>query len=240
MEDAEGLLERFLVDDEPDPTRFREVIGGLLRRAGDGGRPVYVYGEMVAVLWAAGRVNAALEVERLWNDLGCKLRFSLLCGYPALAVEPDQAGGRERVCGLHSGVIGAPPPRSSISPPRRLASRTFPEAWDSPQAARRFVVDVLQESEVGVGLVEDASLVVTELATNALLHAHSAASVTLAVDDAIVHLSVADAATALPILHLPGALDTSGRGLRMVAALSQHWGADLVNGGKVVWVELRR
>ena len=38
--------------------------------AGEAEGPVRVYGEVVALLWAAGHVNAALELEGFWNELG--------------------------------------------------------------------------------------------------------------------------------------------------------------------------
>ena len=46
-------------------------------------QPVCVFGEMVWLLWDAGQVNAAIEVETLWNELGHQYPFSLLCAYPA-------------------------------------------------------------------------------------------------------------------------------------------------------------
>ena len=61
---------------------------------------------MVALLWAEGNAEAAIEVERLWNILGEKHTLSLLCGYPMQGfraqahVEPFL-----RICGEHSQVI---------------------------------------------------------------------------------------------------------------------------------------
>jgi hypothetical protein len=43
-----------------DTDAFDEVVGGLVREASASGRPVRAYGEMVAVLWAAGDVAAAI------------------------------------------------------------------------------------------------------------------------------------------------------------------------------------
>src|SRR5438445_691821 len=52
--DAEETMERFTEDHALDPAGFQHVVGGLIRGALDTGRPVYVYGGMVALLWEAG------------------------------------------------------------------------------------------------------------------------------------------------------------------------------------------
>ena len=65
-----------------------------------------IYGEMVAVLWDQGNVAAAIELERLWNDLAIRHPFSLLCAYPTSAFHTD-AGAEQflQVCAQHSAVI---------------------------------------------------------------------------------------------------------------------------------------
>jgi hypothetical protein len=80
--DAETALASLLLDGEPDRDRFRSVVGGLLsdmcaRHPGG----VSVYGEMVGLLWSAGKVTAAMRLEELWTELQRELPFSLLCGY---------------------------------------------------------------------------------------------------------------------------------------------------------------
>ena len=75
---------------------------------GAGGRkgPVRVYGEMVALLWEAGLVTAAIDVEALWNEIAARYSFSLLCGYPAASVAgPEHADALALVCGAHSDVF---------------------------------------------------------------------------------------------------------------------------------------
>lgn len=79
--DAVEMLETFLVNGSPDATRFIEVVGGIIRRAGRDGRRVRIFGEMVAVLWAEGNRAAAIALERLWNHLHTTQAFSLFCGY---------------------------------------------------------------------------------------------------------------------------------------------------------------
>lgn len=82
--DAAETMSRFMTNGQPDPTRFVEVIGGTITQA----RPkaqfpiVRAYGEMVALLWAQGRQEAAINLEELWNELLGHHPFSLMCGYP--------------------------------------------------------------------------------------------------------------------------------------------------------------
>jgi hypothetical protein len=236
--DAEEVLGRFLVQGHPDPRRFLDVARQLINEAAAGGRPVYVYGEMVAVLWEAGRVNAAMALEALWNELRSELAFSLFCAYPAEVVAGDRnRAALAEVCGMHSGIIGAPPPPGHHT---GELTRVFPAAADAPRAARHFVVDTLHAWGAEGRLIDNAALVVTELTTNALMHARSGSKVRMWTSRDAIRIAVEDAAAILPVQRSPSSLASSGRGLALVAALSQQWGADLLDEGKVVWAELPR
>ena len=95
---------------EVDAASFEAEVGQVIRAAGAAGHPVRVYGEMVALLWDAGQLNAALEVEGLWNDLARDIPFGLYCGYPESAVSgADQRAALAEVCRLHGAVVGVPP-----------------------------------------------------------------------------------------------------------------------------------
>lgn len=108
--DASEVMVEFLVDGWPDPARFDDSIGGIIARArvaAVGERPrVAVFGEMVALLWAEGRSDAALRLEQLWNDLARSHAFSLRCAYP-MRFFNQAADGKplERVCAEHAQVI---------------------------------------------------------------------------------------------------------------------------------------
>jgi hypothetical protein len=82
--DAEETLGRLTLDDRPDPQRFERVIGSVLRdlRGATGSRDVRTYGEMVGILWEAGRSAEALRLEELWNGLIEREELELFCGYP--------------------------------------------------------------------------------------------------------------------------------------------------------------
>jgi diguanylate cyclase (GGDEF)-like protein/PAS domain S-box-containing protein len=132
--DASDMLSRFMAGDHPDPVRFREEIGSLIRQAGQGGRPVRVYGEMVAVLWADGMAEAAIALEELWNELALTHSFALFCAYPASAFDKDP--GPEpfrRICDLHSRVI--PTEHYSVLPD---AAAQLREVAALQQQARRW------------------------------------------------------------------------------------------------------
>lgn len=68
--DAAATLCRFTSGGTPDAAGFDREVGGLIRQAARDGRAVRAFGEMVALLWDAGLVTAAVELEAMWNDLG--------------------------------------------------------------------------------------------------------------------------------------------------------------------------
>jgi hypothetical protein len=89
--DAEVTLGRFMVDGQPDQSRFEAVIGeavaGVRSRAVHTG--VRAYGEMVGVLWQAGQFAAAIRLEELWNQLLIRSDVTLYCAYPIDVLSPE-------------------------------------------------------------------------------------------------------------------------------------------------------
>jgi MEDS: MEthanogen/methylotroph, DcmR Sensory domain len=157
--DAATILSHVMPEGRIDPKAFQTVVGDVMREAGQTGREIRAYGEMVALLWDAGDVLGAIELEKLWNGLARELRFSLWCAYHghSLAVH-EHADELHEVCHLHTCVIDE-------------ATARFAAGADGPLAARRFVSSVLTrrpyENRVYLG---DARVVVSELASNAVLH----------------------------------------------------------------------
>ena len=82
--DSAETLQKFLVEDWPDPAKFERVIGRLVEQAeaSSRGHRLFLFGEMVARLWAEGKHEATLRLEELWNELAGRHPFFLLCGYP--------------------------------------------------------------------------------------------------------------------------------------------------------------
>ena len=224
--DAVETLSRFETGGAIDREAFHEVIGGVMREAARIGRPVRVYGEMVAQLWDEGNIAGAIELETLWNDLGRELPFSLYCSYPTASVEGAvHADGLHSICQLHSSVV---------SQPVEFAA-DYPADLRSAVQARRDVVAVLHEADRGT-TVADAALIVTELATNAVRHAASPFSVVLRLRGSGARIAVSDqrGLASKPDAQLIARLP---HGLAMVDAIATRWGVEPTSGGKTVWAE---
>jgi anti-sigma regulatory factor (Ser/Thr protein kinase) len=228
--DAKESLVQLLVDGRPDEAAFDRVVGTLVRRAASRGRRAVAFGEMVALLWAAGNVNEALELEELWNGCLARELFSLRCAYPSSTVDDDPAAVRE-VCGLHSHVEG-------LTEPEREISLRLPLSVESPARARSFLSEAL--TRWGYESIRDeAVIVVSELATNAVIHARREASLTVSARPGAVRVAVADGDSVLPVKGEPSVFAPSGRGLIIVERLSSEWGAQTTETGKSVWAEWR-
>lgn len=102
--------------------------------------------------------------------------------------------------------------------------------------ARDFVCLLLIEHDLP-HLVDDMRLIVSELATNAMRHARTPFIVTLQNTGASVLLTVEDGSPTVPALaNRPDPLDPGGRGLSIVAFLSDDWGVTSGrDGSKSVW-----
>ena len=234
--DASQTVRALMPGGKLDRGAFDREIGTLIADAGQGGRPVRAYGEMVALLWDAGLVNDAVRLEEMWDSLGLSHTFSLFCGYPASAVTGDgHLEAFAEVCRLHSSVVGGwPAAAAGIG-----ATRAFALTGDAPAAARHFAVDAVRRLGAA-DLTDDTALVVTELAANAIVHAQTGFTVDLSASRDVLRITVRDAsplppaaAADLPALPL--------HGLGAVDALASSWGVDpLGHSGKLVWVELLR
>jgi putative methionine-R-sulfoxide reductase with GAF domain len=90
---------------------------------------------------------------------------------------------------------------------------------------------------VPMQLLDDVQLVVSELVTNSLRAGCDVLSVDLLQADATVRLGVRDDARGMPTIQHPGATETHGRGLLIVAAVADDWGVLPAEAGKEVWAE---
>ena len=261
--DAGDTVRALTTGGQLDRGAFDRVIGSLIADAGQGERPVRAYGEMVALLWDAGLVNDAVQLEEMWGSLGLSHSFSLFCSYPARSVTGDgHLEAFAEVCRLHGSVVGGWPapagpgatrapagpsatrapargPARPVPRPRGTTTRAFALSGDAPAAARHFAVDAVRRLGAA-DLADDTALVVTELAANAIVHAQTGFTVDLSAGPDVLRITVRDAsplppasAADLPALPL--------HGLGAVDALASRWGVErLGHSGKLVWVELRR
>jgi anti-sigma regulatory factor (Ser/Thr protein kinase) len=238
--DALRLSSDLLVDGAPDKDRFDRLVGQRVRDAAARGGGVRAFGEIVAVLWHAGDVAAVMALEALWNGLRREVAFTLLCGYPASSWTAGSAECAE-VCALHSEVLGEPGagvvPLATAALRDADASASFPAAPWAPRAARRFVARAMRELGCAA-LVDDAAIVVSELTTNAVTHAGSPFTVAVTTHGSGVRISVHDRSCEPIVPRKATKLDTSGRGLRLVAALAGCWGSEVLPDGKIVWADL--
>jgi anti-sigma regulatory factor (Ser/Thr protein kinase) len=152
------------------------------------------------------------ELEMLWEDV---------------AEDRLEHGGRspEEQCGAHAKRIWEPV--------------EFEAARDSPGEARRKVVMALRGRGCGEVLVQDAALVVTEMAANAVVHARSSFSVSISLRNSMLRIDVADGGPIAPGPTNQDWVPRQGHGLGLINALCTRWGTDATTEGKVVWGELQ-
>jgi anti-sigma regulatory factor (Ser/Thr protein kinase) len=103
--------------------------------------------------------------------------------------------------------------------------------------ARRWVADALA-GHASQETIETVVLLVSELTTNAVLHAGTDMALLLLVEGPTVHLEVADSNRDKPVVRDPSDDDAHGRGMLLVEVMSDRWGADRTADGKVVWFEI--
>lgn len=113
----------------------------------------------------------------------------------------------------------------------------FPPEPASAGEARRFVLTALAETGVA-GLSDTAMLLVSELVSNAVLHAGTPIEVLVSIDDGTMRIEVRDGSPQLPVRKNYSNLSGTGRGLRMVERMATAWGADAEPDGKVVWCRI--
>jgi anti-sigma regulatory factor (Ser/Thr protein kinase) len=119
------------------------------------------------------------------------------------------------------------------------AEVTLPAAVSSVPTARHFIESILS----GWGLKElawTATLIVSELAANAALHARGEDfRVRVSTEAEGIRMEVVDSSIRLPQQRSYSDDATTGRGLRLVSELSHDWGVTQQAQGKTVWAVVR-
>ena len=117
-------------------------------------------------------------------------------------------------------------------------AETFPGTPDAVAEARGVVTEAFDGAPSDV--VETVALLVSELATNSIRHASAGFTLGIERRPDRFRISVADAGPGSPELRTPDPGETSGRGLQIVAALSDDWGSTPApdGRGKTVWFEI--
>jgi anti-sigma regulatory factor (Ser/Thr protein kinase) len=124
-------------------------------------------------------------------------------------------------------------------PPTITAETVFPAVPESVGSARRFTRAALGRHHVEPQLIDTAMLLVSELATNAIVHAATSVKLRIDVGDEI-RVEVSDANETPPVVGEPEIDNESGRGLAIVTTLADDWSWSPRSNGKVVWFSLAR
>lgn len=103
--------------------------------------------------------------------------------------------------------------------------------------ARRFCASQLGDWGAAPDLIDTCLLLVSELATNAVLHARTPFTVTISRPKDL-RVEVADADPTLPQVREYSIDAASGRGLQLISSMAKDYGAGSVDGGKAVWFVL--
>lgn len=115
--------------------------------------------------------------------------------------------------------------------------RTYPPEVTSARRAREFVAQLVGGSPLDT---LGARLVTSELVTNAVVHTGTEVQLTVwMTEDRAVRIEVADGNSCCDLKARPRTPDAlSGRGLFLVDLLSEEWGVESNDHGKVVWATL--
>lgn len=135
------------------------------------------------------------------------------------------------------------PPHDAL----KVARREFPAASETAAAAREFVHDTLLSWGVPDPF-DDVILLVSELVTNAVIHARSGLEVTVRRGEGSTEVMVTDSAPERPVPQAgPLTVDTSpsdgeervgGLGLALASAIASSWGVSYGRSDKAVWFRI--
>src|SRR5215468_10259960 len=121
--------------------------------------------------------------------------------------------------------------RTAAAQPPRVRQATLPTAGRSPGVAREVARDALTSWHL-THLTDTAVLLISELVTNAVLHAKADGS------GLALSLEVHGSDLRGPRPRVPSGLDESGFGFVLVNSLADNWGVRKTAAGKAVWAEL--
>lgn len=120
------------------------------------------------------------------------------------------------------------------SQPLEMVVETVPA---SVARIRRFATDACRLSAPDADC-DTVSLLVSEVATNALVHGVGQVRIRVVPQTEGVRIEVVDGSATLPRPRDAALLDEGGRGLALVAALASSWGSEPTGAGKTVWFEV--
>ena len=122
----------------------------------------------------------------------------------------------------------------------RAASLSLGASPSSASIARRFTRRQLDDAGWGDEPADSVVLLVSELVTNAVLHAKSGPELTIDLTSDTARVTVSDENPRLPVLLNPVRDALSGRGMHLVEQLAASWGIEPHDPGKDVWFLVQR
>lgn len=116
---------------------------------------------------------------------------------------------------------------------------TLPRNAEASSLARTFLAEACC-TDHHAAVIDDAQLLVSELVTNAVRHGGPPIVLLVRCDGTSdMQIRVSDGNVEPPQMQDPEVLDEGGRGLMLVDLISEDWGVDTSDDGKVVWFQLR-
>ncbi|MEU9989275.1 SpoIIE family protein phosphatase [Streptomyces sp. NPDC048045] len=164
--------------------------------------------------------------------------------YQALAGDPDSLDETcDRVLHALLPAAGTADDVALLLARTRGLAASQVATWDIPAdpalvgPIRRQVGDRLERWSLS-GITFTAELVVSELVTNAIRYGSHPMRLRLIHDAATLIVEVSDTSHTAPHLRRAKTFDEGGRGLLLVAQLTQRWGSRHTTEGKTIWAEL--
>jgi signal transduction histidine kinase len=154
--DAADTLSKFMRDGWPDATLFAEVMVPVVLRAESARENaesrVVAFGEMVELLSAQRKPEAALRLEQLWNDLARDHSFNLRCGYSIAGFDKEEhLEPFLKICAEHTGVIPVESYTALSTDEERLRNITYlqqrAQVLECEIAERKEIQEALQQRE---------------------------------------------------------------------------------------------
>lgn len=117
---------------------------------------------------------------------------------------------------------------------------TLPDGPEGASFARRAMARAAELWRLDRELTDNALLLVSELATNAIRHGSPPVRMVLRLEEDKLRVEVTDSSPALPKLGHPGPDHVGGRGLQIVQQVAARWGSYGSRSalGKTVWFEM--
>lgn len=184
--------------------------------------PEVLRAKIRSLLHWSEELRALGESARLYEESGAALEQARRDG-------GEPGGANEGVAGDVAGV-------AAFSQRVRLLDLELAADLRAPSAARSAVRAALAGHDGD--LADTVVLLVSELVTNAVLHARSTTRIRLDLGESALRVEIDDVGGRLPAPLAPAPLDENGRGLRMVAQLTARSGCTDFVGGKSIWFEV--